>query len=159
MIVGSLTTDGNLWGSRSALNVCLVYAAQLCWNLASRFITPNWGQDVAVNVVGLFVFAGVASLMMCVQIRAHAQIWAEALQCSNVTDAKTIRSALHTADCTHCAWYWLFLNILLSIGCCTHGAELAFRLHESVSAAYSPAAVQTHSSPMATLLSVACASL
>ena len=101
MIVGSLTTDGNLWGSRSALNVVLVYAAQLCWNLASRFITKDWGQDVAVNVIGLFVFAGVAGLMMCVQIRSHAQIWAEALQCSNVTDAKTIRSVSHAAVCTH----------------------------------------------------------
>ena len=91
MIVGSLTTDGNLWGSRSALNVILVYCGQLIWNLASRFITKNWGEDVAVNVIGLFVFAGVACLMMCVQIRAHAQIWAEALQSSNVTDAKVIR--------------------------------------------------------------------
>ena len=91
MIVGSLTTDGNLWGSRSALNVILVYCGQLIWNLASRFITKNWGEDVAVNVIGLFVFAGVAGLMMCVQIRAHSQIWAEALQSSNVTDARVIR--------------------------------------------------------------------
>lgn len=101
MIVGSLTTDGNLWGSRSALNVILVYVAQLIWNLASRYITKGWGQDVAVNVIGLFVFAGVAGLMLCIQIRSHGQIWAEALQCSNVTDARTIRCAAeqHTMQC------------------------------------------------------------
>lgn len=91
MIVGSLTTDGNLWGSRSAINVIAVYAAQLGWNLASRFITKHWEQQIAVNVVGLLVFASVAGLMLCIQIRRHAQIWAEALQCSAVTDAKTIR--------------------------------------------------------------------
>lgn len=91
MIVGSLTTDGNLWGSRSALNVIAVYAAQLCWNLASRFITKHWDLQIAVNIVGLFVFANVAGLMLCFQLRRHAQIWAEALQCSAVTDAKVIR--------------------------------------------------------------------
>lgn len=91
MIVGSLTTDGNLWGSRSAVNVIAVYCAQLCWNLASRFITKSWGQQEAINVFGLFVFACVAGLMLCIQIRHHAQIWAEALQSGAVTDAMTIR--------------------------------------------------------------------
>lgn len=93
MIVGSLTTDGNLWGSRSALTVIAVYCGQLCWNLASRFVTKSWNDSIqmAVNVLGLFVFANVAGLMMCIQIRRHAQIWAEALRSSAVTDAKTIR--------------------------------------------------------------------
>ena len=91
MIVGSLTTDGNLWGSRSALNVIGVYVGQLCFNAASRYITKDWGEDVLVNLVALLVFAVVAGLVLIVQIRSHAQIWAEALQSGNVTDAKTIR--------------------------------------------------------------------
>ncbi len=91
MIVGSLTTDGNLWGSSSALKVIAVYCAQLVFNCASRFITKDWGEDVVVNLVALLIFAGVAGLVLIVQIRSHSQIWAEALQSGEVTDAKTIR--------------------------------------------------------------------
>ena len=93
MIISSLTTDGNLWGSRSAMNVIGVYVGQLCFNAASRYITSSWGQDIAVNLVALLIFALVAGIMLCHQVRSHGQIWAEALQCGNVTDAKTIRYA------------------------------------------------------------------
>lgn len=101
MIVGSLTTDGNLWGSRSALRVIGVYVAQLGWNAASRYITKDWGEDVVVNLVGLLVFAMVAGLMLIIQIRSHAQIWAEALQSGEVTDAKTIRCGNVLTQCAH----------------------------------------------------------
>lgn len=91
MIIGSLTTDGNLWGSKSALNVIGVYVGQLCFNAASRYITADWNQDVAVNLMALLIFDFVAAAVLCYRIRQHAQVWAEALQCSNVTDVNVIR--------------------------------------------------------------------
>ncbi|KAL3151781.1 hypothetical protein ABBQ38_012755 [Trebouxia sp. C0009 RCD-2024] len=91
MIIGSLTTDGNLWGSKSAFNVIGVYVGQLCFNAASKYITKDWGQDVAVNLVALFIFVLVAAAVLCYRVRQHAQVWAEALQCSNVTDVNVIR--------------------------------------------------------------------
>ncbi|KAL0026270.1 hypothetical protein WJX77_007445 [Trebouxia sp. C0004] len=106
MIVGSLTTDGNLWGSSSALKVIGVYCAQLIFNCASRFISKDWGEDVVVNLVALLIFAGVAGLVLIIQIRSHSQIWAEALQSGNVTDAKTIsKSALQVLLSFHNAMY------------------------------------------------------
>lgn len=91
MIIGSLTTDGNLWGSKSAFNVIGVYVGQLGFNAASKYITKDWGQDVAVNLVALFIFVLVAAAVLCYRVRQHAQVWAEALQCSNVTDVNVIR--------------------------------------------------------------------
>ena len=122
MIIGSLTTDGNLWGSQSALNVIGVYIGQLCFNAASRYITADWNQDVAVNLVALFIFVLVAGAVLCYRVRQHAQVWAEALQCSNVTDVNVIRCRLSSL-------ILLPLHTLLSVSpyerlqencCCSH---------------------------------------
>ena len=91
LLVASLTADGNIWGSSSAVVVFGVYVAQVCFNAVSHHVAAGWGNPIAQNLVGLAIFVAVSATMLYLHVRAFIRVWAEALSVNKITNPRQIR--------------------------------------------------------------------
>lgn len=92
LMVASLTADGNVWGSSSAVVVLALYIVQVCFNAVSHHVTASWGNPIAQNLVGLLVFALLSTGVLYLHVRKYIRVWAEALSVKGLSNPREIRS-------------------------------------------------------------------
>lgn len=92
LMVASLTADGNVWGSSSAVVVLALYIVQVCFNAVSHHVTASWGNPIAQNPAGLLVFALLSAGVLYLHVCKYIRVWAEALSIKGLSSPREIRS-------------------------------------------------------------------
>ena len=90
-MVASLTADGNVWGSSSALTVLALYVVQVCFNAVSHHVTASLSNPIAQNLVGLLIFALLSTSVLYLHVRNYIRVWAEALSVKALSNPREIR--------------------------------------------------------------------